>query len=249
MITTTQETAIREWLAAHPTLAVGIGDEKAACSVAAINLALTGTLTDAVPACMSVVIGQWMIGVQDAMPDDIRSSAAWRDLLPLAAGTGRAHEAERMTMVLEWMWTVVLPTVQPLADDCGFGAAWLDMCQTRTVAAADAAAAAAYAAADARDAAVYAAAAYAGAAAAADAAADAAYAAADAAYAAAAYAAAYADADADAVAYADAAAAADAAYAAYGAYGDTGAAWHTFDPVGLLRQLIAVTDPRALEAR
>jgi hypothetical protein len=224
MITTTQETAIREWLAAHPTLAVGIGDEKAACSVAAINLALTGTLTDAVPACMSVVIGHWMIGVQDAMPDDIRSSAAWRDLLPLAAGTGRAHEAERMTMVLEWMWTVVLPTVQPIADDCGFGAAWRDMCQTRTVAAA---AAAAYAAADADADAVAAAAAYAAADAIAAApsgltgATDAAYAAADAAYAA----------------------------AAYGAYGDTGAAWHTFDPVGLLRQLIAVTDPRALEAR
>jgi len=224
MSTTTQEAAIRNWLAAHPTLGVGLGDEAATCSVAAINLALTGTLTDEVPACMSLVIGRWMIAAQDAMPDDIRNSAAWRDLLPLAAGTGRAHEAERMTMVLEWMWTTVLPTAQPSADDYGFGEAWREMCQTRTVAAARAAADAARA--------------YATDAALATDAARAAYAT----YATYATYAVYAAA-ADAAVYA--ANAADAA--AYVAYGDTADAWHTFDPVGLLRRLIAVTDPRALE--
>jgi hypothetical protein len=202
----TQEAAIREWLAAHPTLSVGIGTEEAACSVAAINLALSGELTDDVPDCMSSVIGRWVIGVQDQMPADIRNSGAWRDLLPLAAGTGRSHEAERAAMVLDWMWGTALPLVQPLADARGFGTAWRQMTTDRT----DAAAAAA---ADAADSAAYAAA-----------------------YA---YAAAKAATNAD---YADAAAAA----AEAAAYADA-AAWTILDPIGLLRQLIAITDPRALE--
>jgi hypothetical protein len=215
----TQEAAIREWLAAHPTLSVGIGTEEAACSVAAINLALTGELTDDVPDCMSQVIGRWVIGVQDRMPADIRNSGAWRELLPLAAGTGRSHEAERTAMVLDWMWGTALPLVQPLADARGFGTAWRQMTTDRT--AAKAAATATY-----TTNATYAAA---NVAATADAATNAATAA--------------ATADAAAHAAADAAAYANAAtYAA--AYAD---AWTTLDPIGLLRQLIAITDPRALE--
>jgi hypothetical protein len=206
----TQEAAIREWLAAHPTLSTGIGTAESACSVAAINLALTGELTDDVPDCMSSVIGRWVIGVQDRMPADIRNSGAWRELLPLAAGTGRSHEAERTAMVLDWMWGTALPLVQPLADARGFGTAWRQMTTDRT-------ANAAYAAANAANA-------------------NAAYAAANAANAA--YAA-YADAK-------PAYAAANAAYAAANADADA-AAWTTLDPIGLLRQLIAITDPRALE--
>jgi hypothetical protein len=214
----TQEAAIREWLAAHPTLSVGIGTEEAACSVAAINLALTGELTDDVPDCMSQVIGRWVIGVQDRMPADIRNSGAWRELLPLAAGTGRSHEAERTAMVLDWMWGTALPLVQPLADARGFGTAWRQMTTDRTATATNAAAyAAAYAAATATNAA------------------DAAYAvsnAADAAY-----------------AVANAVGDAKASYAAYAAAAatTTGVAWTPLDPIGLLRQLIAITDPRAPE--
>ena len=85
MITTEQETAIRETLATMPTLAVGVGTAEQACSIAAINLAMTGTLTDYVPACMSVVVGRWIITVQDRMPATIRDSAAWRELLVLSA--------------------------------------------------------------------------------------------------------------------------------------------------------------------
>ena len=178
MITTEQETAIRDILATMPTLAVGVGTAEQACSVAAINLAMTGTLSDTVPDCMSVVIGRWIIGVQDRMPATIRDSAAWRDLLPLAAGTGRDHEAERRALVLDWMWDS-LAMVQPRADAQGYGTAWATMLRDRTARAAAAA---------------YAAAAAAAAASAAAAAAAYAYAAADAAAAAAA--AAYADADA-----------------------------------------------------
>ena len=273
MITTEQETAIRDVLATMPTLAVGVGTREQACSVAALNLALTGTLTDVVPNCMSRVIGRWIIGVQDKAPATIRNSAAWRELLVLAAGTGREREPERRALVLGWMWEA-LALVQPRADVGGYGDALATMLRKRAVKSADAAAAAAYAAVASEDAdaaaaeyaAAYAAEYAASAAAAAYADAAAAAAASAAAYAAAAYAdaaasaaayaaAAYADADAAAAAYAAAAAVAvaDAAAAAYAAVASEDAvadayasAWDTIDPVGLLRRLVAVTDARAL---
>jgi hypothetical protein len=218
MITADQEQSIRATLAAMPELAVGVGTAEKACSIAALNLALTGTLTDKVPDCMSRVIGRWIIGVQDRMPATIRDSAAWRELLVLSAGTGRDHEEERQALVMSWMWHA-LALVQPRADERGYGAAWATMLRERTPQAA------AYA--------------YAVAAADADAAAAAA---ADAAAAAAAYAYAYAAAAGAAAAAADAAAAAAAAAAAY----EEAVAWATVDPVGLLWWLVAVTDERAL---
>ena len=233
MITVEQETAIRDVLATMPHLAVGVGSKERACSIAALNLALTGTLTDTVPDCMSRVIGRWIICVQDRMPATIRDSAAWRELLVLAAGTGREHEAERKALVLSWMWDG-LALMQPQADKQGYGEAWATMLRERTPEAARAADAyaatasyAAYAAYAAAAAASYAAyAAYAAAAAAAEAAAAAA-----------------AEAAADAASYAASAYAATAADAAsYSA----AAAWDTIDPVGLLRRLVAVTDERAL---
>jgi hypothetical protein len=276
-----------------PTLAVGLGTAERACSIAALNLALTGTLTDTVPDCMSHVIGRWIIGVQDLMPATIRDSADWREMLVLAAGTGREHETDRLAMVMDWMWGA-LALLQPRADKYGYGERWAAMLRERTCdsaqaaaeaqaeapyaaeAAAATAAAAAYAAsataayvaegaardaaaaADAATAAASDAAAYA--AAAADAAAyEAVYAAAYEAVYAAAYAARAATLTADATAYAASAAyaAADAAayaaadadaYAASAAYAAADATvWATIDPVGLLRQLVAVTDARAKE--
>jgi hypothetical protein len=117
------------------TLPSGLGDEHSACSIAAINLALTGRLTDAVPDCMSEVVGWWIMTVQDAMPDAMRNSAAWKLLLPLAAGTGRGHERERGVIIMDWLWSVVLPYLQPVADADGYGKEWRDMCELRTPAA------------------------------------------------------------------------------------------------------------------
>ena len=114
----------------------GLGTEESACSIAAINLALSGRLTDKIPACMSEVVGQWIIRVQDAMPDDLRNSGRWKNLLPLAAGTGREHEQERLQIILDWMWATVLPTLQPLADRRGFGEAWQRMTEERAAEAA-----------------------------------------------------------------------------------------------------------------
>lgn len=130
-ITTEQQAAIAKYVTEH-TLSRGKGTRKSACSLAAINLGLSGRLTDDTPDCMSEVIGRWIIIVQDAMPAKMRNSAAWKSLLPQAAGTGRAKETERLAIILEWMWTVTLPSLQTLADRLGFGDAWRSMCSDRT---------------------------------------------------------------------------------------------------------------------
>ena len=134
-ITLEQQTAIAVKLAGMH-LPSGLGDEESACSIAAINLALSGELTDDIPPCMSKAIGKWIIRIQDSMPDDMRNSARWKQLLPRAAGTGRAKEKKRLAIILDWMWGTVLPTLQPLADDRGFGTEWKRMTTERTRAAA-----------------------------------------------------------------------------------------------------------------
>ena len=102
------------------TLSKGIGTRESACSIAAINLALSGKLTDDIPECMSRIIGNWIIGVQDNMPADLRNSSSWKSLLPLAAGTGREHERERVQLILDWVWSDVLPTMQQFYTSVGF---------------------------------------------------------------------------------------------------------------------------------
>jgi hypothetical protein len=62
----------------------------------------------------------------------LRNSARWKSLLPLAAGTGRELEQERLKIILDWMWGTVLPSVQLLADQQGFGAQWQKMTAERT---------------------------------------------------------------------------------------------------------------------
>jgi hypothetical protein len=136
-ITTDQQAAIAEKLA-NMHLPSGLGDEHSARSIAAINLALSGRLTDSIPDCMSRVIGQWIIVVQDAMPDAVRNSERWKSLLPMAAGTGRVNEQERLDIILDWMWVTVLPSLQPLADQQGFGKQWQQMTTERTAKSADA---------------------------------------------------------------------------------------------------------------
>jgi hypothetical protein len=210
--TETQRAQLEQYLATHH-IPSGLGTKEEACSIAAINLAISGDLTDEIPGCMSLVIGKWIIQVQDKMPDSIRNSAEWKALLPLAAGTGRELEKERLALTLDWMWGC-LATLQPLADKNGFGSEWQAMILQKTNAdtAADTAAAAVYSAA-------------------ADAAADAAYSAYSAARAA------YSAADA-----ADAAARAaySAAYAAV-ATADATQYWASANPCALLQRLIKAT--------
>ncbi|MCI0679586.1 MAG: hypothetical protein L0Z63_11185 [Actinobacteria bacterium] len=90
-ITRADEKKIRDYLRGRH-IPAGLGTRKEACSVAAINLALTGELTARIPDWMSPVVGRFILGVQDDMPDKMRNSPRWRRLLPLAAGTGRDPE-------------------------------------------------------------------------------------------------------------------------------------------------------------
>lgn len=132
-ITPEQRDAIAAFVGSHH-IPSGLGTREEACSIAAINLALTGELTDGVPACMSLVIGRWIIHLQDAMPEAMRNGTEWKSLLPYAAGTGRDHEREkaRFALLMEWMWETVLPIMQSAADINGFGKAWRRMCEEKT---------------------------------------------------------------------------------------------------------------------
>jgi hypothetical protein len=214
---TTEQQAKIEALVQQMELTKGVGTKENACSVAAINLALIGELTDKIPDCMSEVIGKWIITIQDRMPDDMRNSDEWKRLLPLAAGTGRTKEPERLSIIMDWMWES-LKLLQPFADANGFGEEWAAMCVQKSHDAANAAnAAACSAAAYAAHAGAYAA----------NAAAHAAAYSSSAAYSAAAAVAAIATAVAAAVTTADSA-------AAYSA------AWQTINPPALLEKLINV---------
>lgn len=144
-LTAEQFAAIASKVASIKNIAAGLGTKESPCTLAAINLALTGKLTGTIPKCMSPVIGQWIIKIQDAMPANIRNSQRWRDQIPHAAGTGRDHEQERVNIILEWMWATVLPQIRPIADRHGFGDAWSHMCSERTAHAAKAAAGRAWA--------------------------------------------------------------------------------------------------------
>ena len=130
---------LERYLATH-NLPKGMGSEESACSIAAINLAISGKMTDEIPDCMSEVIGCATITLQDAMPDDMRNSARYKTWLPTAVGTGRDREEERLAVLMDWMWRTVLPQLQPLADEKGFGKEWRTMCSERTQEAAYAAA-------------------------------------------------------------------------------------------------------------
>jgi hypothetical protein len=133
---------LEEYLATH-TLLSGLGTKESACSLAAINLALSGELTDEIPDCMSDVLGTATMVLQDAMPSEMRNSLRYKTLLPDMAGTGRKHEQERLAILINWMWSVVLPQLQPLADKHGFGNEWQTMCNLKTAASARTAAVAA----------------------------------------------------------------------------------------------------------
>ena len=214
---------LEDYLANH-SLPRGIGEEDSACTVAAINLAISGKLTDSIPACMSEVLGKAAIRLQDAMPDDMRNSQRYKTLIPNMAGSGRSLEKERLAVLMDWMWSLVLPQLQSIADEGGYGEQWQIMCRKRTKKAAADAADAAYAA-DAAAGGAY------------DAATDAAAAAAVAAARAAAHAV-YAATDAADAVYA-ATDAADAATDAADAAADTGVAdfWSKVDPIGVLERM------------
>lgn len=93
------------------TLIHGVSaDEDRNCSMVAVNLALTGTLTDTCPDCVSPDLHRFVISIQDRMPEylmnaDDRHGRQWREALPLVAGTAGDGLAQwRGERLREWMW-------------------------------------------------------------------------------------------------------------------------------------------------
>jgi len=92
----------------------GFGDaevpgEGETCTYAEIMLVLTGRLSEEPHPCVSEVIRVWTIRIQDAMPDDIRNSAAWREAAIGIAGSASTPEVDnaRWGLVLDWMWNAL----------------------------------------------------------------------------------------------------------------------------------------------
>ena len=134
---TTAQARLRAWLdTPKRTLTSGIGNGQDTCSMGAINLALAHRITAKVPDCMSQVIGEWIVIVQDQMPHAMRNSTHWRTMLPLAAATGRTRETQRKAVLLQWLFDTVLPVAHEAAEAQGFGKAWKKLCEQRTVEAA-----------------------------------------------------------------------------------------------------------------
>ena len=126
------------------TLVHGLGTAAEPCTVAAVNLALTGKLTDECPDCVCPVLHAWVIPVQDTMPLDLLNAPEWLTLVPLLAGSKSTPEVEqaRAERIMEWMWDrlgdeAVLAGVPEAAR-----LAWDRMLNERTAAAARAARAA-----------------------------------------------------------------------------------------------------------
>lgn len=122
-----------------------------ACTIAEINLVLTGRLSDGPHPCISEVIRHWVPRIQDAMPAEMRNSVAWREAATGIAGSAGDAEAEavRRDLILGWMWEALSDEVVLSAIPVQVRLAWGRMLTERTYAAADAAYAAAAAAADA----------------------------------------------------------------------------------------------------
>ena len=89
-------------------------------------------LEDTIPNGMSQVIGAWTSRMNISIPADKRNE--WENLVSEAQSTGREQEAEaeRLKLVENWLWKKVLPEIQPVAKERGFGAEWRDLCEERT---------------------------------------------------------------------------------------------------------------------
>jgi hypothetical protein len=120
---------VRKFLATHH-LTEGLGTEDAPCSMAAINLVLTGRLTDEIPECCSEVVGNWIIITQDKMPFSLRNSRQWKNALVGYVGSGREKEIERTALIVDWAWAY-LEGLTPLAQALGLEERWTKMCLER----------------------------------------------------------------------------------------------------------------------
>ena len=122
------------------TLRANVMDAWAVCSITAVNMALGREPTIDIPDCVSQVIGEWILAVQDDLPDSLLNGYTWKSALPEVIGTSRepGHEALKLELLTAWLWERVLPRAQPVADELGAGDLWRDFIRCRDRATADA---------------------------------------------------------------------------------------------------------------
>lgn len=111
---------------------IGLGEEDQPCSIAAINLVLDDEFSDLIRPEMSYLIGQWMIQVQDWMPDHVRNGCVWKDLIVDSAWTGRENEVAIEHYQQEWLFHKVFGSVQVIAGYVGCGSLWRLMCDQQS---------------------------------------------------------------------------------------------------------------------
>ena len=156
-LTPEQRAAVRAALTSSGlTLITGRGSAKIpgsgeACTISEILLTLTGKLDDGPHPCICEVIRCWVIRIQDAMPDKIRNSMAWREAAAGIAGSAAGPEVtrRRVDFLLNWMWGALSDEAVLASIPGSAQPAWERMLTERTSATAHVAADAATRAADA----------------------------------------------------------------------------------------------------
>lgn len=138
---TQDQQKVKDFLDSHPHLSKGVVNEEEMCTIAVVNMALTGRLTAGLHPCVSHIIHKWVIVTQDSMPDAIRDSGAWRESIPLIAGSAASEEIERARLkrIIAWMWDSLADKAVLAAVPEDARQAWGRMLVERTPAAAYAA--------------------------------------------------------------------------------------------------------------
>lgn len=104
-------------------------DAQNACSIAAINLALSGKLSDEPTPCMSLPLRAWVIAVQDVMPIWMMQPTdehgdRWRAALPLVAGTIDIPSQIIHDRVRDWAWRALGGDLVPSWIPAKYIAVW-----------------------------------------------------------------------------------------------------------------------------
>ena len=145
MITDKQRKAIRKRLRTLTLVhEVGYATGGTACTISAINLALTGQLTDTDPSkCMWDALRLFVIRVQDEMPLQMMEPGdehgdLWRAIVPYIAGSrDLPDKPARLALILDWMWERLGDPAVVAAVPAHILPVWQSMVTLRTLRAAD----------------------------------------------------------------------------------------------------------------
>ena len=105
---------------------VGEAGDGTACTESALQLALTGRLTDDLHPCVDPAVHRWVIRTQDRL-DEATLNGPWKELAPRIVGT--AGLPDRLGKIMETMWDALASLT---FKDAEANAAWQKMLELRT---------------------------------------------------------------------------------------------------------------------